>query len=70
MEINAPVLLKLAASSIKTMQCAMSIVKHTNHYRFFESMSLMHLGLLVLKSGCAHHTSFRWTAQDHTLNLD
>jgi hypothetical protein len=24
----------------------------------------------VLKSGCAHHASFRWTAQDHTLNLD
>ena len=70
MERNAPVFLKLAASSIKAMQCAMSIVRHTNNYRFFESMSLLHLGLLVLKSGCAHNTSLRWTAQDHTLNLD
>ena len=68
--IHAPLFLELAASSIKTMQCAMSNVRHTNHFRFFESMSLFPRSLLVLKCGCAHNPSTRWPTQDHALNLD
>ena len=70
MAIHAPLFLELAASSIKTMQCAMSNLRHTNHYQHCKSMILFVRSILVLKCGRAHNPSTCWTAQDNALNLD
>jgi len=51
-----------------TALLAMSIIKHTNHDRFMESLFLMFFGPLVLKFAGEHHTGFCWIVLDYNMN--
>ena len=51
-----------------TALLAMSILKHTNHDRFMESLCSMFFGPLVLKFAGEHHSGFCWIVLDYNMN--